>query len=145
MKQYILPDGKEIDVNDQFQINDQKYYAGYLLNLSDDQIKTLGIIINILPDPEPEPIPEPEPTPPNVYITGRQFLDRLAPEEYTLIIKTANQLLENNNPQLSMWVDKVRVSFSIKMDSEEVLEAKKFLISNNLIKQERADIIFALP
>lgn len=56
MKIYTLPNGDQISATDQFEIGDQKYPPGYLLDLSDDDAAKLGLKVSTAPDPLPPPI-----------------------------------------------------------------------------------------
>jgi len=76
-------------------------------------------------------------------IGGVKFLQRLTPEEYAAILNAARTMLINAQPQLSIWIDTLRLKGFIVVTDQAAIDAKAFLIAQSLLTQERADIIFA--
>lgn len=75
-------------------------------------------------------------------LSGLAFLERLTPSEYAGIVAAANEMLLAGQPQLSLWIDKLRVNGSINLAGEDAQGAKAFCVGAELLTQERADVIF---
>lgn len=102
-----------------------------------------GFYVNILPPEVEEVAPEPGgPMPPETplskYIDGAAFLARVTDEEYAAVLTAAQ-----SSPQLSRWVDILRMRGVIDVKGNTALAAKAGLVSLGLLTQERADEIFA--
>lgn len=138
MRKFKLPDGRTIDPWVQFQIKDQVYPGGWLSAATDEMLKSIGVEAVDIPDDPPPP-----PPPPSTKVDGLTFLKRLEPEEYAAIIKAANDALAAGNPQLSLWLDMVRVNSGVDVAGDDAKTAKSFLVQAGLLTSERADLIFA--
>ena len=107
---------------------------GQLVDVSDptaEQIAAAQQAINNRP---------PKPAKP---ISGTEFLSRLTAGEYAAILNAAHNQLSANQPMLSIWIDTLRLRGNIVVTDQSAIEAKAFLIAQNLLTQERADLIFA--
>lgn len=131
MKVYRLPDKTTVSAQDQFQIVDQKYPAGWIASASDAEIAAAGITVQEVADPPPPP-----PTAP--VVSPRQFRQLFTSEE-TLAITTAAQ----SNVQLRMFLDDEAAAEQVHLDDPEVMAGLNALVSANLLTQDRANAILA--
>src|SRR5437879_5917298 len=76
-------------------------------------------------------------------ISGVDFIHRLTADEYADILNAARTMLIANQPQLSIWIDTLRLKGQIVVTDQAAIDAKAFLIVQNLLTQVRADLIFA--
>jgi hypothetical protein len=78
------------------------------------------------------------PPPPPLTVSPSQFLALLTPEEQ-LAITTAAQ----TNPQLDLFITKLGASDKITLSNDSVRDGLDFLVSLNLITQDRIDQIIS--
>ncbi len=71
-------------------------------------------------------------------LDGLAFLSRFSLDEYGTISKAAV-----TDPQLSLWMDMLRLKGAITVADGAAQDAKVYLVAKGLLTQERADGIFA--
>jgi hypothetical protein len=86
--------------------------------------------------PEPEEISNP-------IVPGGEFLLRVTDEEYLAVVNAANTAFANGNPQMTRWLELIRVNGVVNVESGTAIAAKAALVAAGLLTQERADIVFA--
>lgn len=91
-----------------------------------------------------EDIPVPPVLPQPKIILATDFISRFTDEEYSNIKKAALAQMQQGVATLQKWIDVATTDGYIDLDRPATNEAKKALISANLLTQERADIIFSI-
>lgn len=76
-------------------------------------------------------------------VQGLTFLNRLTDEEYGGILGAAQTTFEKGDVVLMRFIDALRVNGQLNVGDEAAHAAKKLLIENKLLTQERADAVFA--
>lgn len=81
-----------------------------------------------------------------VYVPGATMLARLTSTEYLAIMQASAAQLTAGNPQLSQWIDQVRLARQgVNLSDPVTLTAEATLISSGLLTSDRAAVVFAAP
>jgi hypothetical protein len=76
-------------------------------------------------------------------VPGLIFLKRLTPMLYSTILTYAADQLTKGNPQMSLWIDMLRVNGSINLSDPDTVAAKTALVTDNLLTQDQANALFS--
>jgi hypothetical protein len=129
MRLYTLPDGTQVHGEDQFEIGNQKYPAGWLLTASVSEIAAAGITVQTVADPPPPPI---------TAVSSLQFRQLFTTAEATAITTSAE-----SNAQIRMFMDDESAAGTVVLASPEVQSGIAALVTAGLLTQARANAILA--